>query len=342
MASNYYDEAFEPWVRGIHGIAGMMMQAPALRAQAQARQMQAAESQARLGLMSEQTRSAKNKADLEGFNLSELRGLADELGKNTAAVTNEDGTVSVTFRPESIAGLMSRFAGASRSGPDAALSVDRFSKTVNAPGEANKNRANKITLGEAVNKSREKIAMDTPLVLPNQSTAVDKRTGRPVTQGAFTLGPGQQRYGAKSLADAIEPSGPVATVPPLPQSPKSSALEQERTRFIARLEANTDLTPDDRRTALAEFDRKTGYAGPPPNHPPVMGARAKMDANSMGAQPSTPTGPAGSAPAVGTPPANGAGGKVLTLALAKEFLLETGGDKAKARELARQRGYVWE
>lgn len=184
--------------------------------------------------------------------------------------------------------------------------------------------------------------MDTPLVLPNQSTAVDKRTGRPVTQGAFTLGPGQQRYGAKSLADAIEPSGPVATVPPLPQSPKSSALEQERTRFIARLEANTDLTPDDRRTALAEFDRKTGYAGPPPNHPPVMGARAKMDANSMGAQPSTPAGPAGSAPAVGTSPSAGAGGKVLTLADAKKFLLETGGDKAKARELARQRGYVWE
>lgn len=175
MAS-YYDETFEPWVRGIQGLGSMIMQGPALRAQAAERaqrgrlveaqiagqQVTADRGRAQIAELLQKGRLVKAieeatpqaQADMVAGE-TDTPAIRQVLGSTAALTGQKSGDIATNFR---------RFQSMllARSGQvDDAAGVENPVSVANTAA----NNKSRESIADAANKSREKIAGDRPTVL---------------------------------------------------------------------------------------------------------------------------------------------------------------------------------
>lgn len=297
MAS-YYDETFEPWVRGIQGLGSMIMQGPALRAQAAERaqrgrlveaqiagqQVTADRGRAQIAELLQKGRLVKAieeatpqaQADMVAGE-TDTPAIRQVLGSTAALTGQKSGDIATNFR---------RFQSMllARSGQvDDAAGVENPVSVANTAAN-NKSRESiaaegnktKLSIADAANKSREKIAGDRPTVL---------------SPGAAVMNPdGTVKY--RNPSAASEREGEYETVtedyPAVPEVPA------------------TPGTPAKKGWFGRETPAKPGTPGTPGTPARKVVTRRKIgEAATPGAKPGTPGTPAasGAAPAAAAAPA---------------------------------------
>jgi hypothetical protein len=288
MAGNYYDRDFDPWVSGIRNIGTMIMQRPALQAQAQDRAAQAEERRQR-GLLYQQeietqrTTADKNKTETQDLihkgqlvsNLEKFGPLAQR-----AIIEKRFDDPSIDNFTGAMAGLtglnkddigkslfesMSRIIARQGDLPGAAAVNDP-----NAAFKTTEDNATRERMNAADNATKENISNTTPWNIPPGAVAIDRTTGKRIALGNLIINPGGKLF-TPDEANLTYNKEPSASGAPLP--PKVSEIDAERARL-----ARASVLNDNERgrtnapAVIANFDRLMGtgstnapaMTGPPP------------------------------------------------------------------------------
>ena len=293
----YYDQEFEPWVRGIRSIGTMIAQQPALRAQAEQRRSTASYNQARIateGTQQEHYRAGTGKLNAETANLLKKGQLVTALEQSAAqaqqdiAAGNTDTEAVRTF-----SGAASALTGAN--GDDIVESARKGIGTILG-------RMGKVTEAAStenpVDIEKARIASKRGMVVQPGGAVYDPTAGKAVFQNPSAA---SQREGEYETTTTDYPE-----VPAQPEQPGKPAVN----RWFGK------DTP--------EVPGKPAVPGQPARK--VTTRRKLGDAATTTDIPARPMREAS---------------KPLDKATAQQLLQEAGGDKAKARELAAQRGYTF-
>jgi hypothetical protein len=225
MAGNYYDREFDPWVNGIRNIGTMIMQQPALRAQAQERAQHAALYNAEIG-----TQGAR--ADLYRSQTGKTQAETDELMQGTAGERKMAGALrTLTATPNDPNALADLFAGVAmgfRKNPDqtakgigAVLGQLNILKTGQAavPTAAALTDPTKVYSDDQHlvgvkygDDLRAQTAGNRPLIIPREGSAIDPKTGKVIGRGMVDLGPGHELFVPPDLAPQAPDNAPTGSL----------------------------------------------------------------------------------------------------------------------------------
>ena len=261
MPRGYTNVDFEPWARGIRGIGTMLMEQPALRAQGQLRQQQAALAGARTGAaqaQGEEYRARAGKTDAETQELlykGQLVKALEQWGPqaqqdlvagngDSEAVQHFTGAASALtgvnkgdIQKSLRTGIGTILARKGQVQP--AAEVDN----PNAAFKTEQDNATRQTIAERLNASREKIDAAKPVVAGNGATSM-YRNGNVIAKADYTLRQGESRFpgqntqddGADAEPDADPDDGGLArALASVPGQPKSAATDAVRAKLAADL-----------------------------------------------------------------------------------------------------------
>jgi hypothetical protein len=299
----YYDQEFEPWARGIRSIGTMIAQQPVLRAQAEQRRSAAAYNQARIAT--------------EGTQQEHYRAGTGKMNAETANLLKKGQLV--TALEQSAAQAQQDIA----SGNTDTEAVRTFSGAASALTGANGDdiiesarkgigtilgRMGKVTEAAStenpVDIEKARIASKRGMVVQPGGAVFDPNAGKAVFQNPSAA---SQREGEYETTTMEYPE--VAGSPGVPGKP----AVQRSFMGIDALAKDTPAVPG-----------KPAVPGQPARK--VTTRRKLGDAAASTDIPARPMREAS---------------KPLDKATAQQLLQEAGGDKAKARELAAQRGYTF-
>ena len=303
----YYDQEFEPWVRGIRSIGSMIAQGPALRAMAEKRRSGAALDQARIateGTQQEHYRAGSAKLDSETALMVKKGQLVTALEQSAAqaqqdiAAGNTDTEAVRTF-----SGAASALTGAN--GDDIIESARKGIGTILG-------RMGKVTEAAStenpVDIEKARIASKRGMVVQPGGAVFDPNTGKPVFQNPSAASQANDSYETTTTYyPAVDPTtrDEITTTP-------GQKRDWGGIDWLAKDTPSTSVT------------NKVEIPGQPARK--VTTRRKIGDAATTTDIPARPMREAS---------------KPLDKATAAELLKEAGGDKQKARELAAQRGYTF-
>lgn len=309
-SAGYYDQDFEPWVRSIRSIGSAIVQAPLLRAQAQERQRMAQLNTARMeteGTQQQQYLAGARKLDAETANLVKKGQLVTALEQSAAQAQQDIANGQTdTEAVRTFSGAASALTGVN--GDDIVASA----------------RQGIGTLLGRMGKVTEAAAVENPVEL--EKARLSSGRGQVLQPGAALVKDG-----------AVVFQNPSAAA-------QNAGEYEETTEEYPAVEATegTPAVPAKTHWFKADEPAKPAVPGTPFQPKKVVKTRRKIG-DAVANQPqdtddSDQQDDSSSAPS-GLPQAQPA--KQLDADTARAILQEVGGDKAKARELARQRGYTF-
>lgn len=319
MAVGYYDQEFEPWARGIRSIGSAIVQAPMLRAAAQQRQQQAQLTQAQIGTegaQRDQYASGARKNDAETQMLIKKGQLVTALEQSAAQAQQDiaDGNTN-TEAVRTFAGAASALTGAN--GDDIVASARQGIGTILG-------RMGKVTeaasVEDPVEIEKARISAKRGMVVQPGGAVFDPNSGQPVFTNPSAAAQREGEYETTTVdvqateGDPGEPATPAV---------KRSFMGIDALRKDTPASPGRPAIPGQPAKKITTR-RKLGDVAAAP------WANQEQDPNDS------------EMPEDVTPePAAARAGKPLDAATAKALLQEVGGDKQKARELAKQRGYTF-
>lgn len=288
----YYDQEFEPWVRGIRSIGSMIAQGPALRAMAQERQHRAQLTDAQIGTEQAQTGQINAETQMlvkKGQLVTRLEQVMPQAQQDII-----DGRTDTPAVRE-FSGAVSAMTGLN--GDDIIEQARKGIGTLLA-------RQGKVTEGAAV---------ESPVEI--EKARIGANRGMVVQPGGAVWNPvtGKADYENPSAASrqAVDFEEEVIQYPEVPGTPGTPGTPAKKANIFG-------------------FGAKPATPGTPgtPGTPSRTIRRRRTIGDAAASQEQDPDD-------------SEAPGRPLDKATAKALLDEVGGDKAKARELAKQRGYTF-
>jgi hypothetical protein len=294
--SNYYAADFDPWVSSIRNIGSMLTQMPAMKARIAAqqqlanyRQAEISEAAAREEQMGANTRKLNAEADDQEGQTASGNRLSDAL-KKVMANPNDTGATGDAIsefghyfkkNPEEAAKGMGQLASQFLALRGNTNFAQQGSLQGNAAAIAN-NQANNTRI------------MNTPMVVPDNSVAIDKTTGQPVATSPQRLSMGQRLFAAGPDGVTLNTSPEVQGAPAPPHSSGVDTARNQAIREILLKESD----PLKQQALIRRYDKQTGY------QPPADASSTASPASSVpisaavsAAQPPTPPPAATNAPA---------------------------------------------
>lgn len=342
MPAGYYDETFEPWVRGIRGIGSMIAQQPMLRAAAQDRAQRAQLTQAQIGTegaQAENYRAGAGKANAETQLLIQKGQLVTALERSSAQAQQDIAAGNIdTPAVREFSAAASALTGVNgddiiagaRQGIGTLLG--RQGKVTEAASTENPVEIEKARIGAA---SREKVASGRGTILQPGAALIDAATGRPIYTNPSAAAQREGEYEETSVeypaVDATEgtpakPAGRTWYGRATPAEPGTPGTPYQPKRVVKT-----------RRKIGDAMNAPAANQAQDPDDPsePVEEPTGQEDDASMTAAPAR-TGLNFPKPAT-----FGKKGGAMTKEIALQYLEKFKGDRAKAEAAAKADGYQW-
>lgn len=245
----YYNTDFEPWSRGIRNMGSLMMQMPAMKAQAQRTRMQGEALQQRAG--ADAAQAQKYEAETQAMaEKGRLYGVLEQSAPQ--AITDFQSGNLESPALQQMVGAMSSLSGEDPDtivqsfGQMASQFIARGGDTPMAAAVNDPNAAHKV------NTEAQR-----PISLPNNQQLVTP-IGQTLNPGQHELGMGEVLFGSgHDLGNRT--MHPMAEGNPTP--PKSSAVDAERARLAGRLIGGDGLSEyagTNAPAGMAAFDQAVG------------------------------------------------------------------------------------
>lgn len=241
MGNNYYAADFNPWVNNIRGIGTMMMQMPAIRARAAAQREESALRQAEITRAGAETGEANARTGLIGSTQKKTDAQTADLQDQTESGIRLSAALKKLVAnpndPDATGDAISEFGHYFKKNPEQAAKAmgDLLSHVMAMRGDTNFATQGSLqgnAASIANNQANNTRIQNTPMVVPDNSVAIDKTTGQPVATSPQRLSMGQRLFtpGADNVTLDTTPEVQGAPAPA-----KSSAADAERSRLLADL-----------------------------------------------------------------------------------------------------------
>lgn len=234
--SEYWNQQLGGFNQGMGNIGRALMMAPRFRAlqdyRNQELQIQAAREQAAAKEQDARTTLLTSQNEDTQFRLGQLRNVTAALMRSGALKINPDGTTIIS--PEAAPAILSGIVGSGKGGNDSAMATGNILKALNAVPEAGLDRQNKVNIAAASDLERANRPIPVSGALMSPEGDVLGVAPRNVPEGNVVVG----------QPDNTPPLATLAQGAPKPVQPKSSAVEGEIARAIAKTVMARNSTPD--------------------------------------------------------------------------------------------------
>jgi hypothetical protein len=205
MSSNYYAPDFDPWVSNIRGLGSALAQMPAMRARAAGMQQLAALRQAEVGKAGAETSEANARTTLLGSTTKKTDAQTADIQDETESGNRLSAALKkITANPndtDAAGDAISEFGHYFKKNPEQAAKGmgDLLSHFMTMRGDTNFAAQGSLqgnAASIANNQANNTRVMQTPMVVPDNSVAIDKTTGKPVATSPQKLSMGQRLFEA--------------------------------------------------------------------------------------------------------------------------------------------------